>query len=369
MKIKRFIAQNFRNIASCDIRFSDGVNLLWGKNAQGKTNAIEGIYLFSRGRSFRSSAEKELVRFETDGFYLRAEYEDRDGDGSLEYTFLGGERKRQKNGYRIDRVSEMIGNFRAVLFCPDHLGLVKDGPEERRAFLNVGICSCDGAYIKYFADHKHALEQRNALLKFAQKGMPIDRRELLAWSESLAEYSSFLYSYRSEYIRRLDGYAREVLLDMTDGEDTLSLSYKSDIDAQEGTPREKIAALYRDVYTRDTEREIAAGVTLFGPGRDDLEISIGDRRARAFGSQGQQRSIVLALKSAEGEVIRERIGEYPVFLYDDVLSELDERRRRYVLNGSREKQIIITSCEKKEIADGAQRIIEVSGGQYVSAHR
>jgi len=363
MIIKRLIAENFRNIESCDISFSRGVNLLHGKNAQGKTNAVEAIYLFSRGRSFRAREDKDLVRFGTDGFRLKIEYEDSDGDGSLEYALFGRERLRKKNGYKISKVTEMLGSFKAVLFYPDDLELVKDGPEERRAFLNVAAANAFPSYMRHYADYKTALENRNAILKLAAKGMYYDERELFAWSESMAEYASFIYLARDEYIKRLEVHAAKVLSDISMGEESLSLSYKSDIEGSL-TDREAVRAEYIRRLSENTERERAAGVSLYGVHRDDLEIFINGKSARLFASQGQQRSIVLALKLAEGEVTRDICGEYPVFLFDDVLSELDGGRRKYVLDGVGERQIIITSCEPDKCGDFAECEITVSGGSF-----
>ena len=187
MVLKKFKAENFRNIECCDINFYPGVNLLHGKNAQGKTNAIEGIYLFSRGKSFRAREESELVKFGSQGFRVYIEYEDKDGESSLEYASFGREKLRKKNGYKINKVNEMIGSFKSVLFYPDNLDLVKGGPEERRNFLNVAISQCYPSYIKYYSDYKKALENRNCILKFMNKGMVYDRKELDSWSESMAE--------------------------------------------------------------------------------------------------------------------------------------------------------------------------------------
>ena len=178
MIIKRFKAEGFRNIESCDITFEKGTNLLIGNNAQGKTNAVEAIYTFARGKSFRSSEDRELVGFGKEGFRIYIEYEDKDGANSLEYAFYGRERRRKKNGYILKSAKEMIGSFRAVLFYPDHLGLVKDSPEERRAFLNIAIGQCNPVYINCYSDYKNALENRNCLLKNAQKGLFVDREEL-----------------------------------------------------------------------------------------------------------------------------------------------------------------------------------------------
>lgn len=362
MIIKRFIAENFRNINNCDINFSKGVNLLYGNNAQGKTNAIEGIYIFARGKSFRASEDKELVKFEKEGFRLYIEYEDRYGDNSLEYSFFGRERRRKKNGYKLEKIKEMIGNFKAVLFYPDDLSLVKNSPEERRAFLNVAISQCYDDYIGYYSNYKKALENRNCLLKMTSKGMFVDDNELISWSYYMAEYASYLYIIRKEYTQKLNKYSKDLMNQISSGKEEIELTYKSDIknDIKE---RKEAEEEYKRIFTAEIEREKIVGSSLFGIHRDDLLININGVSARQYASQGQQRSIVLCLKLGEGEVIKEICGEYPVFLFDDVLSELDEKRKKFVIEGIGERQIIITSCEKENnfLPD---KKIEVDLGKY-----
>ncbi len=363
MIIKRFCAENFRNIEKCDIEFADGVNLLHGKNAQGKTNAIEGIYIFSRGKSFRGRDDSELIKFGKEGFRISIEYEDKYGEETLEYALFGKERLRKKNGYKINKINEMVGSFKCVLFYPDNLGLVKGGPEERRSFLNVAASACFPSYMKHYADYKSALENRNCILKFMQKGMVYDRCELDSWSASMAEYASFIYLFREEYIKKLEYHAKKILTDISDGKEELEISHISDIECGI-SDRKRVFEEYLRAFSSSLDREIGAGVTLFGPHREDIEIKINGKGARSFASQGQQRSIVLALKLAEGEVIKEMCGEYPVFLFDDVLSELDEKRRKYVLSGKGDRQIIITSCESDECRGYIDREIDVSEGRY-----
>ena len=363
MIIKRFRAENFRNIEKCDIKFESGVNLLYGNNAQGKTNAVEGIYVFARGKSFRASEDRELVKFGSDGFRIYIEYEDKNGENSLEYAFFGKERRRKKNGYKIEKIKEMLGNFKAVLFYPDDLGLVKDSPEERRSFLNVAISQCYDIYITYYSNYKKALENRNCLLKFASKGMMLDENELISWSYYMAEYASYIHLMRKEYIEKLSEYSKKIMADISGGKEEIELSYKSDLNGNFNT-RSDIEEEYRRIFTAEIEREKIVGSSLYGVHRDDLSININGKSARLFASQGQQRSIVLALKLAEGEVNRDICGEYPVFLFDDVLSELDEGRRKFVLDGIGEKQIIITSCEKDTDGLTAKNKIEVSSGSY-----
>ena len=368
MIIKKFSASNFRNIESCNIEFSDGLNLLYGKNAQGKTNALEGIYIFSRGKSFRAREDSDLVRFGTDGFHIAIDYEDAGGGGRLEYSLFGKERQRKKNGYRLKGVSEMLGSFRSVLFYPDHLEIVKGGPEERRNFLNVAISQCYPAYVKYYADYKKALENRSCLFKFMQKGLFVEENELTAWSESMAALAAEVYIMRREYLTMLSPHAERIMQDISGGQDRISLLHECDIDTDINT-REDARREYLRILTENVDRERAAGLTLFGPHRDDIKIAVNGMDSRLFASQGQQRTVVLSLKLGEGEVIRALTGEYPVYLFDDVLSELDERRRGYVLSDIEGKQIVITSCEADEYEKYGANEIDVSGGRYVSAHR
>ena len=382
MKIKRLYAENFRNIASCDISFADGVNLFVGNNAEGKTNAVEGIYLFSRGRSHRTSDDRDMIRFGTEGFRLKIEYESLNGEETLEYACFGRERQRKKNGYKISRVSEMIGSFRSVLFYPDNLEIVKDGPEERRAFLNIAISQVYPAYLGIYTKFKESLDSRNKLLKLSKEHY-IAPEEIEAWSLSMAEYASFIYIMRVEYLKKLEVHAKRIALELSDGKEEISFEYKSDIkDSSEfhgemtniygvetDINREEVVREYYRILTSEIARECAVGSSLYGIQRDDILIKINESSARSFASQGQKRSVVLCMKLAEGEVIKEVFGEYPVFLFDDVLSELDEGRRKYIIEGMKDRQIIITSCEAEELIERADCIIEVKGGSYVPAYR
>ena len=363
MIIKRFKAENFRNIEKCDIEFSSGVNLLYGNNAQGKTNAVEGIYVFARGKSFRASEDKELVRFGCEGFRIFIEYEDKNGVNTLEYSLFGRERRRKKNGYKIEKIKEMLGSFKAVLFYPDDLGLVKGSPEERRDFLNVAISQCYDVYLSYYANFKKALENRNCLLKLSSKGNYVDDNELISWSYYMAEYASYINIMRKEYVNKLSEYVGRLMKEISDGNEEVTLHYKSDIDDY-SLNREEIFNEYKRIFTEELSREKIVGSSLYGPHRDDVIININGKSARSFASQGQQRSIVLSLKLSEGEVNKEICGEYPVFLFDDVLSELDEKRKKFVIDGIGERQIIITSCEKDSDGMNPEKKIEVISGDY-----
>lgn len=364
MILSSFRAHQFRNIGDCELFFTPGVNLLIGENAQGKTNVLEGIYLFARGKSFRGGAERELTKFGTDGFSLGITFRDERREQALTYSFEGGSRRREKNGAPV-RLGEMLGVFRAVLFYPEHLQIVKGAPEKRREFLNVAVAGVDTTYLGLYTKYAKILENRNALLKQASKGLPVDREELVAWSESLALAATDVYLRRRAYLLGFAPRAEEQMSAISDEKETLLLTLEADTDKE--TP-EAVADDYRACFLSHLERECAAGCTLFGPHRDDIGILLSGLDARVYASQGQQRSIVLALKLAEGEYNREKTGDYPVFLLDDVLSELDASRRAYLIGAGGERQLIVTSCEET-MCGAAENIIRVSGGNYVSAYR
>jgi DNA replication and repair protein RecF len=262
----------------------------------------------------------------------------------------------------------MIGSFRSVLFYPDNLEIVKGGPEERRSFLNVAISQCYPSYIKHYSSYKKALENRNCLLKLCSKGLFVSEDELKSWSYSMADYASFVYLMREEYLSRLAPHALRIMLEISDGNEKLDILHECDVGSGISS-REEARDRYLELLSSSLDRERAAGVSLFGPHRDDISLSINSKDSRLYASQGQQRSLVLALKLAEGEVVRELTGEYPVYLFDDVLSELDEKRRRYVLSGLGDRQIIITSCESEEYEEFGAKKIDVSEGVYVPSHR
>ena len=365
MNLLTLTAENYRNIASARLCFVPGVNLLYGQNAQGKTNALECIYLFARGKSYRGSSDEDLVRFGERGFRVGIAYKTKIGDQTLDYRYWEGSRKRQKNGAPV-KLSEMIGNFRAVLFCPEHLSLVKGAPQERRAFLNIAIAQCRPIYLKLCDEYNKILENRNCLLKEMQKGFRYDLEELESWTDRLSDTAAKIAEYRIEYLKKLAPHAADLLADLSGKRETLQLTYQSEA---EGENQTEIRESYRKLFSENRSREIAAGCSLFGAHRDDAEILVNGLSARAYASQGQQRSVVLSLKLAEGEVCRDETGEYPVFLFDDVMSELDEARRGYVLRETGDRQIVLTACESGGFDPRAVNMIGVENGIFTEQPR
>ncbi len=365
MILKKFKAINYRNIENCELHFDRGVNLLIGENAQGKTNALEGIYAFARGKSFRGATDAELVMFGKEGFDTEIEFEDQNRVQTLGFEFFRGTRKRLRNGVKLNRLSESLGHFRAVLFYPEHLQIVKGGPSERRELINVAISQLNSQYLRDYTAYQKILDNRNALLKQILKGGYVDQNELLAWSEQLSEYAARIYMARIRYMEGFSPYASHFLRDISSEKEELSLIYQADT---EKTEFEEVKQAYRYCFTENLAKECAAGVTLYGVHRDDIEVQIGGKSARTYASQGQQRSIVLSIKLAEGEYAKHMTGDSPVYLFDDVLSELDEKRRDYILGLAGENQLILTACDR-HIKGGNYQEIEVAGGKYVPAYR
>ena len=357
MYIKNFQAQNYRNVTTASLSFLPGVNLLWGDNAQGKTNLLEAIYTFARGKSFRGASDAELCRFGTTGYSLSLDCVTDSRTVSLAYRFLDGRRERRLGGAPVSLLSEMIGHFRAVLFYPDHLQLVKGGPGERRLFLNIAISQLDPLYLRAVARYEKLLANRNSLLKAAQKGSYLDRELIAAYSEGMAAEAERIHRARADYILHLQEEAGLLLHALSGERERLTLAYESDVP---GGTRED----YMKRLTDSIDREAAAGCTLYGVQRDEMAIAINGRDARTYASQGQARSIVLALKLGEGEAARRIGGEYPVFLFDDVLSELDEGRRAFILGDAGKRQIIMTSCERRGFEGIAANEIYVKDGEY-----
>lgn len=343
--------RDFRNIEEGTLACSPGVTILYGKNAQGKTNMLEGVYMFAQGKSHRARVESEIIRFGAEAAYISMKYRSDKGgatESELSMTIERGHRKTPyKNGVRLDRMSEMIGNFRAVLFSPEHLSIVKGAPSERRSFLDVAISQLRPVYVRTLQRYNAILLQRNALLKSAsRRGARPDAVLLESWSEQLAEYAAKIAVIRAGYADKLSAIASDLYADMTGKREEIKILYHgtSRIGGDYGD-EERVRDIYRRQLTENTEREIMLGATQYGIHKDDVDIFLDGKEAKLYASQGQQRSIVLVLKLSEGEYSRRQTGEYPVLLLDDVLSELDTQRRSYVMGGIKDRQVIITSCD------------------------
>ncbi|MBQ4509563.1 MAG: DNA replication/repair protein RecF [Clostridia bacterium] len=346
MKCKEIEFTSFRNIESEKIEFKDGINVIYGENAQGKTNILEGIYLFARGKSFRAFKDKELINFNSNVGYARMVYESKKGEMELGVEIpKSSQKKFYRNKNKVGKTSEIIGEFRAVLFCPSHLGIIKDSPSVRRKFLDIAISQLRPLYIRMLAKYNAVLENRNAILKMSDEERKAYEGILEVYSEELATLSTDIANMRIEYVKKLDFWVKRYFEEMTDGKELPSITYETNADEADFDSRESLKKKYSDLLKNNIEREIKYGATLYGIHKDDLKIELNGKDARFYSSQGQQRSLALAMKLSEGEISKETSGEYPVFLLDDVLSELDEKRRKYIMSNIKKRQVIITTCE------------------------
>ena len=357
---------DFRNIASADVAFDPGVNLLIGKNAQGKTNLLEAIVYASVGKSFRTSSDEEMIRFGADLFEISLDFADSQREQNLTVRLLKGKRRRiEHNKVRLPRVSDALGLFRTVLFCPEHLSVVKEGPGERRGLLDVAISQLYPAYLRSLQTYNKVLKQRNQLLRDAEDDPKTLNDTIEFWSAELAREAAAISGYRLDYCRRLDPAVKEIFCEMTGGNETPELFYEPSLrrDLADFEDQALIEQAYLEKLTGNVEREIAAGTTLWGIHKDDLRIDLNGKSARMFASQGQQRSIALALKLAEGSICEQICHEMPAYLLDDVFSELDASRRSYLAEKIAGRQVIITTCEENLPAAG--KIIRVENGTYL----
>ena len=365
MECKKLKIRNFRNIGEAEITFDDGVNILTGANAQGKTNLLEAISFAALGKSFRTSHEEELIRFGEELCEISMDYRGGERIENITVRMMKGKRRRiEHNKVKITKLSDVVGSFRTVLFCPEHLSLIKDGPSERRSYLDIALSQLYPVYLKSLQRYQQILKQRNQLIKNAEEDRKTFLDTIEFWSSQLAAEAAVIAKYRAEYCERASRHIKECFAEMTGERELPTAVYAG---SSHKTPEEYLnvketEAGYFDLLMKHHDREIGAGSTLWGIHKDDIEIEINGRAARSFASQGQQRSLALAMKLAEGEVSAELFGEKPVFLFDDVFSELDSTRRAYLSGKIKDRQVIMTTCEPSGIVGG--KIFTVCGGEY-----
>jgi len=412
MKLDFLKAKSFRNVENADITFSDGVNLLYGKNGAGKTNALEAIYLFAICKSFRTNRDSDFIMHGKEKSEISIGFSDvfiKSGEKTKEMSisFFPTEKKRLLyEGVGITKISEFVGRFRAVFFTPDHLSLIKGSPEERRKFADMALSQIKPSYIHALNEYSRILSQRNTLLRNAKLLGKCDKDLLFVYSEALANSAAVITKQRAYFAEYLEKEASKFYKEISGQKEDLFIRYMSS-EKEDPKDPEKTREKYLSLYTANIENEIKYGATKYGPHKDDLLFYIrkngrcdsffdeesakncecdGDHcdivrdfddcekkkeknmiefAARTFASQGQQRSAVLSLKLAEGEIIRSLTGEYPVYLFDDVLSELDCGRKSHLLSLFSDKQVIITCCDENSFDSSlVNNKIKVENGLY-----
>ena len=363
MKINHIDLENFRNFENFKVDFDD-VNIIWGENAQGKTNLIEAIYLFTGAKSFRGAKDKELVRFGQEQGKINITFEDNFRSQNAQ-IILGNKREVTLNGVKKKSATQLGDELKAVIFSPVHLSMIKDGPKERRRFADGALCQLKSNYRKLLKEYLRALQQRNSLLKDLQKNPELESL-LYIWNQNLAKTGSKIIYQRLKYIEAIQPYVDKTFLGLSKNKEKIEIRYASSCEYEADT--ETIEKQLLRELEESRGQDLMNRITTKGPHRDDIEILINSKSARIYGSQGQQRSCVLALKLAEASLLREMTGIEPIALLDDVMSELDESRQDYILNHIKSRQVFITCCDKEQILRLKEgKTIHIENGHYLDS--
>ena len=351
MEVKRLCGENFRNLMPFNIEFCSGTNIIYGNNAQGKTNLIESIWLFTGAKSFRGAKDSELVAFSGNEALLKMDFV----TGGVEREAkikIQSRRLAELDGKKLKSASELVGNFCATVFSPTDLGIVKEGPSLRRRFLDLAIGQLYPNYVAILKDYTKAVFQRNHILK--QMDKVLKENELLEVFEAeIVSLGQKISKYRNDYCKTLTQTSASIYNELSSMREELEAVYMPSIGED-----------FAEQLFKARKSDVITGITSVGPHRDDLDFKINGISARTFGSQGQQRSIAIALKLAEAKNLMEITGEEPVVIFDDVMSELDKSRQGFILNHIKGKQVLIT-CPDPDNITGlvGGKVFTVDGGR------
>lgn len=347
MIINNLSFENFRNLQDKKISFNKNMNVIYGDNAEGKTNLLEALWLFCGGHSFRNNKESELIKFNEDFYKLRAEFYSNNREQNAEIRYIENKNKKQVFINDIEKKSSsyLTEVFSSVVFFPDHLDLIKDTKSKRRKFLDTAICQQNVKYATKLSLYNKTLKQRNTLLKdiYIHKEL---KDTVSIWDEYLSIYGAKIIKERYEYIKKLKEIAKKYHFGISNNKEELNLTYLSDVEINETYDIKKIKEELYIKLNESLNDDIRYGHTNIGPHRDDMLVEINNISAKTFASQGQQRSAVLSLKLSEAELLYIKNDERPIILLDDVLSELDNKRQDYLLNEIKDYQVFVTCCEK-----------------------
>ena len=354
MYINKIKLQNFRNYNEQEINLNKSINVFYGDNAQGKTNILEAIFLCTFGKSFRTNKEKELIKLGKDNANVIIEYEKKDRDGKISIS-ISDKKQILVNGIKIKKLSELLGNINIVIFTPDDINILKGGPALRRRFLDMMIGQLKPNYVYTLNMYIKTLEQRNNYLRqIKEENKPENLLDI--WDEKLIEYADIIYKYRKEFIDKIKKKINIIHKKITDEKEEINIQYISNCESKE---------VYSELLKQRRKLDIIKGFTTKGVHRDDFMIYINKKDIKIFGSQGQNRTAMLSLKLAELQVIYDEIGEYPILLLDDFMSELDKTRRKNFLENIEGTQVIITGTEKLDIENLEYLEYNVSNGKVL----
>lgn len=354
MLITSLKLQNFRNYKELNINFNKDINVIYGDNAQGKTNILEAIFVSSIGKSFRTSKDRELIKMGEDFSKIEVEFSKSDRDGSIKIE-ISDKKNIFVNGVKIKKLSELLGNMHVVIFTPDDINILKNGPAQRRRFLDIFISQLRPNYVYCLNLYLKALEQRNNYLKqikFENKSEDF----LDIWDEKIADYAEKVFKYRFEFIEKIKNKIKSVHSNITENNEDINMEYVTDFISKED---------FLNKLKNSRKLDIMKGYSTKGIHRDDFNIYINNNLVNIYGSQGQHRTAVLSLKMSELKVIYDEIGENPILLLDDFMSELDEKRRTNFLSNIKDTQVLVTCTDKFMLEKNNFNLYNVKSGKII----
>ena len=354
MWIKKIKINNFRNYKSQEINLEKNINIFYGENAQGKTNIIEAIFLSSMGKSFRAKKDKEMIMLGEEKSNIEIEYEKTDRDGKIKIE-LGNKKIVYINGIKIKKLSELLGKINVVIFTPDDINILKGGPQNRRRFLDIMISQLRPNYMYNLNLYLKTLEQRNNYLRQIKEENK-NENMLEIWDEELSNYAINIYNYRKEFIEQITNKIKNIHSEITNNKEEIEIEYLSECISKER---------YLELLKQRRKLDIIKGYTTKGIHRDDFNIYINKKELGIYGSQGQHRTAILSLKLSELNIVKDEIGESPILLLDDFMSELDEKRRKNFLEKINDVQVIITCTEKIDIENKEILVYNVKSGNAI----
>lgn len=343
MYIEKIELNNFRNYDNLKIEFNRNVNLILGNNAQGKTNLLESIYITSMGKSFRTSKDLDLIKFEKEKAIIKIEAKKEYINNRIEIIINRDSKKYiKKDGINLKKSSELMENVLVVIFSPEDLKIVKDEPEKRRKFIDRELCQIMPLYYDSLSNYKKTLIQRNMYLK--EKNIDLSILDL--WDCQLAKYGSKIIIIRDKFIKKIDKYSNKIHGSITNGKENLTLKYKPNLKKIDDLS--EMESFYYDQLKENYRNDYRSRTTTIGPHKDDMNFYVNNINIRNFGSQGQQRTCALSLKLAELNLIKEETGEDAILLLDDVMSELDINRQEFLIKTLKNNQLFITTTDIDE---------------------
>lgn len=365
MYLKQIYADNFRNYEHLELSLYPGINIIYGENAQGKTNLLESIYVLGLTKSHRATIDNTLIKTESDTAYIKGNLMIDNHSHQLEIGISNKKKLLKLDSTEVKKVSEYISNMNIIIFYPEDLELVKGGPAVRRRFMNLELSQLYATYFDVLNDYNKLLKMRNDCLKCYLKKEVVDDSYFEILTKYFVNKATLLYQMRKKFINKLNSYAKEIFYDIS-GIDGFNLNYHCHIDLESTISFEE---QLEEKLKKHSQAEKATGLTLVGPHRDDIDFLLNEQNMKLYSSQGQQRMAVLAVKLAEIEIFKDYRKDTPILLLDDVFSELDELKRNNLLNYIQDNtQTIITTTELEHLNSdlvNQAKVIQIKNGNVV----